>query len=232
MVAPYAQATQQGNKCPHGLPPGTCPICSGMGGGSMRKDKDTPRRPGEMTYNECMAAWNKIQAAKEAKIQQRIDRLEALAHKDNLKFQQNIEKIQKSFEKALQNIQNMPAIIQMPVKFVINNIIMPVLNFAAKIPQAINNIQQFFTNAFNVAVMVADKVVAVLGEIKNFINAQIIEKTKKAIKTILSLFTQSQEESKENEEVEKLKSREIKNILKSLFRIKTKNEEEIEENEH
>ena len=78
MVAPYAAATsvQSGNKCPHGLPPGACPICSGMGGGSMRKDRDKPRVPGEMTYAECMAEWIKIQAAQEAKIQAQIQKAE------------------------------------------------------------------------------------------------------------------------------------------------------------
>ena len=80
LVAPYAAANsiQNSGKCPHGLPPGACPICSGMGGGGgIRRDKDKPRVAGEMSYNECMAAWIKIQAAKEAKIQAQIDKVEA-----------------------------------------------------------------------------------------------------------------------------------------------------------
>ena len=45
--------------------------------------------------------------------------------------------------------------------------------------------------------------------------------------TILSFFAENNEE--ENEEVEKLKSREIKKVLKGLFKIKNKHQKELEE---
>ena len=76
MVIPLNQTIQTAGKCPHGLPIGACPICSGMGGGSIKKDRDKPRVAGEMSYNECMAEWMKILAAKDAKIQAKIDRIE------------------------------------------------------------------------------------------------------------------------------------------------------------
>ena len=72
MVAPYNQTVQNTAKCPHGFPVGACPICSGMGGGGKSKDRDKARVPGEMTYNECLAEWHRMQAQKEAKQQAKL----------------------------------------------------------------------------------------------------------------------------------------------------------------
>ena len=230
MVAPYAgaSAVQNGNKCPHGLPPGACPICSGMGGGGMRKDKDKPRVPGEMSYNECMADWIKIQAAKEAKIQAQIDRIEnAQAQLLQNRAILGLDKAVANLDKLIQKLDQMPPIISIPAKIVLNVIAKPILNLIANIPKAINNIQAFFSNVGQFITSVAEKLSTVLGEVKNFIDAKISQPIKKAVKTILSFFTQGEDE--ENEEAEKIKSREIKKILKGIFRIKTKDEEEKEE---
>lgn len=232
MVAPYAQAIQTGNKCPHGLPPGACPICSGMGGGG-RKDKDTARRPGEMTYNECMAAWIKIQAMQEAKLQAKIDKVEqALAQSLQNKIIANVEKAQQMLDSFLQKLDNMPAIIKTPIQVIVNNIIKPVLNLITKVATAINNIQTFFSNITQFIASVGEKLAMVFGEIKNFINAKISENIKKTIKTVLSLFSESTEENEESEEVKKLKAREFKKVLKGLFRIKSKAREEEKEDEN
>ena len=232
MVAPYAQTVQSGNKCPHGLPFGACPICSGMGGGG-KKDKDTPRRPGEMSYNECMAAWIKIQAMQEAKLQAKIDKIEqAMAQSLQNKILANIEKTQQMLDKFLQKLDNMPAIIKAPIQVIVNNIIKPVLNLISKVATAINNIQTFFSNVTQFIASVGEKLAMVFGEIKNFINAKISEGFKKTIKTVLSLFSETNKENEENEEIEKLKAREFKKVLKGLFRIKSKAQEEEKENEN
>ena len=100
MVAPAGStAIQNTGKCPHGLPIGTCPICSGMGGGSTQR-KDKPRVPGEMTYAECMAAWIKIQAAKEAKIEAQIQRIEnAQAKLLENRIMLGLDKVNKNLDK-------------------------------------------------------------------------------------------------------------------------------------
>ena len=68
----------------------------------MKKDRDTARRPGEMTYNECMAAWIKIQAAQDAKIQAKIDRLEMLQQRTlESRMIQGLDKIQKNVDKII-----------------------------------------------------------------------------------------------------------------------------------
>ena len=233
LVAPYAAATsvQNGNKCPHGLPPGACPICSGMGGGSMRKDRDKPRVPGEMTYAECMAAWIKIQAAQEAKIQAQIQKVEqAQARLLENKIMMAVDKANQALDKFMQKLDQMPQVIALPVKIVINVIVKPILNLIAKIPQAINNIQAFFSNIAQFISSVGEKLASVLGEVKNFIDAKISQPIKKAIKTVLAFFSQGQEE--ESEETEKIKAREIKQILKGLFRIKRNPDREVEKEEN
>ena len=229
-AAGVAGAIQQGGKCPHGLPIGACPICSGMGGGGSVSRKDKPRVPGEMSYNECMAAWIKIQAAKEAKIEAQIQRAEAAQalFEKNLAIK-GLDKAIKTLDKIVQNIEQMPKIIAIPVKIVINVIVKPILNLIAKIPQAINNIQAFFSNVRTFITSVGEKLVAVLGEVKNFVDTKVAQPIRKALKTVLSFF--AQEENEEDEEVQKLKMREIKKVLKGIFRIKSKNREEEQEDE-
>ena len=167
LVAPYAgaSAVQNGNKCPHGLPPGACPICSGMGGGGgMRKDKDKPRVPGEMSYNECMAAWIKIQAAKEAKIQAQIDRMEnAQAQLLQNRAILGLDKAVANLDKAIQKLDQMPPVIAIPAKIVLNVIVRPILNLIANIPKAINNVQAFFSNVGQFISSVAEKLSTVLS---------------------------------------------------------------------
>ena len=39
--------------CPHGMAPGACPICSGMGGGGSSRVGERPQKAGEMSYHQC-----------------------------------------------------------------------------------------------------------------------------------------------------------------------------------
>ncbi|MBQ4647006.1 MAG: hypothetical protein IJB79_06630 [Candidatus Gastranaerophilales bacterium] len=232
MVAPAGAATiQNTGKCPHGLPIGACPICSGMGGGGgIRQNKDKPRVAGEMSYNECMAAWIKIQAAKEAKIEAQIQRLEnAQAMHLQHRMIMGLEKAVQKLDTLVQKLDQMPKIIAIPAKILINVLIKPVLNLISNIPQIINSIQTFISNVRNFITSVGEKLASVFGEVKNFIDAKISQPIKKAIKSVLNFFTQGEED--ENEEVEKLKAREIKKVLKGLFRIKDNKEKELEKEE-
>jgi len=231
LVSSYSKVAQ-GNKCPHGLPPGACPICSGMGGGGGKTDRNTPRRAGEMSYNECLAQWVQIKAAnakkEQAKLdQQYADKMAALNAKISQAYEKAAQKLNNLLN-TIDNAKNLPPIVKETVKFLIEKIAMPVLNLLSKIPDGIKNIQQFYNNVTNFINSVGEKLAMVFGEAKNFANS-IIEKTfKKPLKIILSLF--NEDTSEEDEEVQKLKAREIKKVLKSLFRIKRKNKKE-EENE-
>lgn len=218
MLAPYATTTvNNGNKCPHGLPVGACPICSGMNGGGIGHDRNTPRRPGEMTYNECMAEWIKIQASQNAKLQAKIDKLEqAQLHLKLNKLLAGLDKIVKNFDNTMQNFELISKIALSSVKIFIN-VVKPIFNFIIRVPQIIGKIQIFASNIIPFLSSVCEKITSVLGEVKNFIMAKISQPFKKKIKLILSLFVE--EEQQESEEVEKLKSHEIKKRLKSLFKM-------------
>ncbi len=203
------QQIQQGAKCPHGFPVGMCPICSG--GGGVSKDKNKPRVPGEMSYNECMAAWIKIQAAKEARIQERIERAE-MAKQRLLESRAmlGLDKIDKVLDKILEPL---PQIIKTPLKFAS----LAVISLILKIPVIIKNIQNFaqnlFTNLSNFIFSTGEKLASIFGEIKNFANDFLknkFKKTKEKLKTILTLFTESEEGEGENRE-------KIKNILEIIL---------------
>ncbi len=229
MTTGYTQSIQNNNKCPHGFPIGACPICSGMGG-SSRQDKNKPRVAGEMSYNECLAQWHRIQARKEAKIQERLDRIEQAQNKLILnRIMAGLDKVSKNINDFVEKIEPMPQIIKIPIKIFINVIIKPILNIISKIPEIIGNIKISISDFIS---SVSEKMASVLGEIKNFINFQIENKLKKPIKLFLSLFTEEEENKEENEEIEKLKLRELKKVLKGIFRNKQHSKEEENENHH
>ena len=240
MVAPLNQTIQNTAKCPHGFPVGACPICSGMSGGGARQNRDKPRVAGEMSYNECMAEWMKMLAAKDAKIQAKQDRIENLQQSLlNNRIMQGLDKIsngiQKTFDKILQTAENSPAILKIPIKAIVA-LVQPIFNFILQIPNAIKNIQTFLQNTgqniLNLINSTTEKLAMIFGEIKNFVNAtkEKAHELKKALKSILSLFSEENEkENEEAKEVEKLKARELKEILKGIFRIKRHTKEKNNE---
>lgn len=229
MQANYTQQVQNNNKCPHGFPLGACPICSGMGG-SSKQDKNKPRVAGEMSYNECLAQWHRIQARKEAKIQEKLDKIEQAKNKLILnRIMAGLDKVSKNINDFIEKIEPMPQIIKIPIKIFTNTIIKPILNMISKIPEIIKNVQTSISNFIS---SVSEKMASILGEIKNFINSQTENKLKKPIKLFLSLFTEEEENKEENKEIEKLKLRELKKVLKGIFRKKQHSKEEENENHH
>jgi len=76
--------------CPHGNPPGACPICLGMGGGGggSAKSKPTPKELGLLTWADLLPAWYAMQAAKhqkeDAAVNQRMIDMQKLAERARL----------------------------------------------------------------------------------------------------------------------------------------------------
>lgn len=202
------------NKCPHGFPVGTCPICSGHGGAS--KDKNKPRVAGEMSYNECMAVWMKMQAAKDARIQERIDKIQAA--RENLILNrimagliEKIDNIQKFLDKAIEKI---PSYIKTPITAAINLI----QNIAITTVKAAVII---YNNLSNFVLSVSEKLASIYGEVKNFIVSELEKKFKKPIKIILTFFAQSEGEDEED----KKKIEDLLKRIKNLIKIKRKKKE-------
>jgi len=151
--------------CAHGLPAGACPVCS-MSGGSSRKP-DRNGRPGEMSYHQCAMIGNMMKAR-------------ALAqknHEANLKQHAlNLEQFETTIARLIQNTKNFTQIlsqslISKPIALVFSITVLPVLTLVKNIPkifQAMNNLRFEIT----------DKLNALYGEAKAFLNRKAEELAK------------------------------------------------------
>ena len=112
-IALSAPTNSRIGTCPHGLPPGACPICSGMGGAGSKK-ADFSAKPGEMSWNQCAAIGAFLKAQKNAQMQRQAD---------IQSFAQNMKIFQNSLLAANQKlanisgffVKNTPAVISKPI---------------------------------------------------------------------------------------------------------------------
>ena len=198
--------------CPHGLPQGACPICSGMGSGLQRK-ADFSAKPGEMSWNECAAIGAFLKAQKNAQIQRQQDA-------------QNFANIQRVFQNSLLNAsqrvanfvqifsQKMPAIISKPIGFVLNNLVAKPINFVANIPNIFSNISQKFVD-------ISDKLTAMIGEFKNSVEKKISDafsNLKKKVKSLFSIFKPLDAENDEKQIEETKKTFRLKTFIHDLYK--------------
>ncbi len=180
-TAPHVHNTKLG-ACPHGLPPGACPICGGGGGNSTTR-RDVPRNPGAMTYNQCAAIGALIQANKAA--QKRAQGAEQNRLQALVDFQKNLQNIhQKILDLASAIAKSTPAIIAKPVNFVLTQIVGRFVQFVANLPALIVNVAQKIID-------IADKLNSIYGEIKAALEktaSDFWNKTKKKLKSIFFIF--------------------------------------------
>ncbi len=148
--------------CPHGLPPSACPICSKMGGGGGLRAGERPQKAGEMSYHQCAMIGNMMRARELAE-KRHAQQLEQ--HADMLK---NFEAAMTRLSSNLQNfIQQMGInIVTKPIAFIAQNLALPIVNFVQNIPKFIQQFQ-------NLKIDIQDKLNAVFGEIKNFVQKKI-----------------------------------------------------------
>ena len=181
-LMPSLSSIQSNNRigcCPHGLPQGACPICSGMGGGSSKK-ADFSAKPGEMSWNECAAIGAFLKAQKNAQLQRQQD---AQNFAQNAKiFQNNLMNASQKLANISQFfVQHTPSIIAKPVGFILNTFIGVPIRFVANIPTFIQNLGQKFVD-------ISDKLTAMMGELKNSTEKRISDSFKRAKKKIKSIF--------------------------------------------
>ena len=144
--------------CPHGMPMGACPICSGMAGGNSTTKRDTPRNVGEMTYNQCAAIGAMLKAQKAARQRAEVNQQSFI--QSMVQFQKTLEGVHQRIIDLAANIsKSVPAIISTPANFVLTQIVARVINIMAGIPNAMANFAQKFVD-------IADKLAAVYGELK------------------------------------------------------------------
>lgn len=199
-----------------GLPLGACPICSGMGGGGMKK-ADFSAKPGEMSWNECAAIGAFLKAQQNAKLQKQ---------QDAQTFAQNVQAFQNSLMNSSQKLANIaqfftnntPAIIAKPVNFVLNTVLGGIIRTIANIPTAISNkiqtIQQKLAD-------ISDKLTAMMGELKASIEKKISEAfkdLKKKVKSLFSIFQPLDADNNDKQIDETKKAFELRTFIHDLYK--------------
>ena len=159
--------------CPHGLPPGACPICSGMGGAGRVVTADFSAKPGEMSWNECAAIGAFLKSIQNARLAREADyqnQIIAMAQ-----FQNNMSKMAANLQTFIQNMSQ--SALTKPIAMVAQNMVLPVINFMKDLPvkflQMTANIAQKLTD-------ITDKLTAIYGELKAAIDKKYLIFLKKS----------------------------------------------------
>lgn len=201
--------------CPHGLPAGACPICSGMGGGGGGS-KRTDKASGEMSWDECFAVGQMLKAQKLAQQQKNL----AMQGQGNVNLPTRLEnmalKIVAFSEKMgefVQKVQSgsLPKIISKPLVLALK-IALPIINLIKNVPIIVQNTINFIKEKF---VDISDKLNAVFGELKNSIEKKISERfkdLKKRAKSFFGIFEPTEIDDDEEKKIEE---------SKRLFEMKT-----------
>ena len=207
--------------CPHGLPPGACPICSNAAGSMRQSDRN--RNVGEMTYHECAMIGNMMKAR-------------ALAqknHEKNLEHRlQNLQNFEKIMEKLSANMTNFAKqisnnLLLKPIAFVIQNIAIPIVNFVQNIPKIIQNFK-------NIKIDIQDKLNAIFGEAKAFVEkkvSELISAFKSKLGNLFRVFKKNNTEDDDTKIDDDKKIFNLKTILHKLIRKKDKNNEQDNKNQ-
>lgn len=207
-----SNTVQQVNKvnaglCPHGLPPAACPICS-AGAGSM-KQSDRNRKIGEMTYHECAMIGNMLKARALA---QKHHEQNIQHHLENSKiFETTMQKLSANLQQFIMQNSDFP--MMKPVVFVVQNIVVPVLNFIKEVPKFFNNIK----------FEIMDKLSAIYGEAKAFVEkkiSELVSTIKSKLELLFKIFKKNNTKDDETKIDEDKKIFNLKTILHKIFRKK------------
>ncbi len=183
--------------CPHGLPPGACPICSGGMGSSKVVTADFSAKPGEMSWNECAAIGAFLKSIQNARLAREADyqnQIIAMAQ-----FQNNMTKMAQNLQTFIQNMSQ--SALTKPLAMVAQNILLPVVKFMKDLPvnflQATANLAQKLTD-------ITDKLTAIYGELKAAMDKKFSDFAKKVKKKIISIFEifRAENENSEDERIE------------------------------
>lgn len=215
-----SNTVQQVNKmssglCPHGCAPAACPICSGMGGGGMRPG-ERPQKPGEMSYHQCAMIGAMMKARAQ---QEKIHEQNLIKHADALaKFEQNIINLSQKIIQFTANIQN--NVLLKPLVLFVNKLVLPTLNSVKNLPIIIANIMDKLTQLKEKIVDIQDKINAIFGEIKNFIEkkvSELVTNVKAKILNIFRIFKRNKTKDEETKIDEDKKIFNLKTFIRKLW---------------
>lgn len=193
-ITPIGIRINTETKCPHGLPAGACPSCTGGGGGGGSVKK------GDMSWDECYSIGLALNAAKKnAELNRQSQNQELLSQMMANKLSQKLNPIQNFIQ----------ARIILPVtnflnKIAENPVLKPLVTIASNLITQFNNIKEKLKQLMDNFPNIMDKLVAIFGEqeknLKEFIS-QNLNKVKKKIFGLLEMIDGSMEQG-EHEKVE------------------------------
>lgn len=202
--------------CPHGMSPGACPICSGMGGGSTRVG-ERPQKAGEMSYHQC-AMIGAMMKARAQRLENQEKNLK-LHTEAVFEFQQNLEKMaQKMIDFANAISKNF---ILKPVAYTIVNIVVPITNAIKNILNIISNIADKFAQIKEKFVDIQDKLNAIFGEAKAFLQkkvSEIMSSIKSKFESLLKIFKKDNAEDEDKKIDDDKKIFNLKKILRKIWK--------------
>ena len=142
----------------------------------------------------------------------------------------NIQNIADKIQNTIQNIQNAsPQFVQNTLQVLNKFVITPLMNLVAQIPKLIEKMVDLQQRLGTMLQQAGEKLTAILGEIKNFIEKKIVDDIKKKVKDFFFFFMANLEDEnyKSDDALEVFKSREMKKYLVNLVtNIKKRNENE------
>jgi len=197
----------QTGTCPHGLPQGACPVCSG---GGMKK-ADFSAKPGEMSWNECAAIGAFLKAQKNAKLQREQDARNFAAKVHS--FQNALIISSQKLAAAVKFFTNRaPAVISKPVTFLLNTVLGGTLRAISNLPYLIRTRKM---------ADISDKLTAIFGEIKASAAKKISESfknLKKKFKSLFSIFKPLDADNDEKQIDETKKAFELRTFIHNLYK--------------
>lgn len=213
--------------CPHGLAPGACPICSKMGGGGGRAG-ERPQKPGEMSYHQC-AMIGAMMRAREHRIEAHEQNLEK--HLEALKnFESTMAKLSENMIEFAERISN--NILLKPAALIIKNIGVPIVNFIRNLPFIAANITERFIAIKEKFADITDKLTAIFGEAKAFIEkkvSELISAVKSKFEGLFKILKRNNTDDEDTKIDDDKRIFNLKTILHKLRRKKKKDERSTED---
>jgi len=209
--------------CPHGLPPGAYPICSKMAGGSGLRAGERPQKPGEMSYHQCVMIGNMMRArelAEKRHLQNLESRAEALKT-----FYSNMDKLSEKLQAFIQQVSS--NILLKPIAFVIQISALPLVNLVKNLPIMISNIMDKISIIKEKFIDIMDKLNAIFGEAKAFIEKKVSEfvnSLKTNFGNLFKIFRKHNADDEDTKIDDDKKIFNMKTILHKIIRKKKEND--------
>jgi len=180
---------------------------------------DKNRKVGEMTYHECAMIGNMLRARALAQKNREMNlKLQAL---NAQQFEAVMAKLAEGMKQFVQLMSK--SFITKPIAFVVKNVLLPVVGL-------IQNIPKIFTGMMNILKSplkftppdITDKLAAVFGEAKAFLDKKISEMIKAAKSSLDGLFRIFKKKNADDDDTKIDDDKKIFNLKTILHKVKEK----------